>query len=56
MGRSHKNTNNVFRLIHPVYDMDMSIFKVTVFITQAKYEYNTRYIYIYIHTYIYIYV
>ena len=39
--RSHKNTNNVFRLVYPVYDMDMHIFKVAVFINRAKYEYNT---------------
>jgi len=29
--RSHTNTNNVFRLVNPVYAMDMYIFKVTVF-------------------------
>jgi len=33
--------NNVFRLVHPVYDMDTYIFKVNVFTKQAKYEYNT---------------
>jgi len=31
LGRSHKNTNNVFRLVRPVYNIDMYIFKVTVF-------------------------
>ena len=30
--------NNVFRLVNPVFDMDMFIFKVTVFIKRAKYE------------------
>jgi len=30
--------NNVFRLANPVYDMNMYIFKVDVFIQQAKYE------------------
>jgi len=35
MGCSHTNTHNIFRLVHPVYDMDMHIFKVTVFIKQA---------------------
>jgi len=34
----HKNTNIGFRLVNPVYAMDMYIFKVTVFIKQAKYE------------------
>ena len=38
LGRSRKNTNHVFRLVNPVYDMDVYIFKVTVFIKQAKYE------------------
>jgi len=28
MWHSHKNTNNVFRLVNPAYDMDMYIFKV----------------------------
>ena len=28
--------NTVFRLVNPVYDMDMYIFNVTVFIKQAK--------------------
>jgi len=35
---SHKNTNHVFRLSNPVYDIDMSIFKVTVFMKQARHE------------------
>jgi len=38
LGRSHKKTNTVFRLVNPVYDMDMYMFKVTVFTKQAKYE------------------
>ena len=29
--RCNTNMNNVFRLFNPVYDMDMCIFKVTVF-------------------------
>jgi len=37
-GRSHKSTNHIFRLTSPVYDMHMHIFKVNVFIKQAKYE------------------
>jgi len=32
--------NNVFRLVHPVIDMNTYIFKVKVFTKQAKYEYN----------------
>ena len=32
--------NNLFRLVDPVYDMDTYIFKVNIFIKQAKYEYN----------------
>jgi len=32
--------NTVFRLVNPVYDMDMYIFKVNVFTKQAKDEYN----------------
>jgi len=31
---------NVFRLVNPVYDMHMYIFKVNVFIKQAQYESN----------------
>jgi len=38
LGRSHRNTNTVFRLINAVCDMDLCIFQVTVFIEQAKYE------------------
>ena len=38
LGHSHKNTNTVFRLLNPVYDMTLYIFKVTVFTKQAKYE------------------
>jgi len=38
--RNHKNINTVFRLVHPVYDMDKRIFKVTVSIKQAKSESN----------------
>jgi len=30
--------NNVFRLVNPVLDRTMFIFKVTVFIKRAKYE------------------
>jgi len=30
--------NNVFRLVNPVYNMKMYLFKVTVFIKQAKSE------------------
>jgi len=30
--------NTVFRLVDPLYDMDMYIFKVIVFIKQAEYE------------------
>jgi len=30
------NTNTVFRLVNPAYDMGVYIFKVTVFIKQAK--------------------
>jgi len=44
MGRSHKNTNTVFGLINPVYDMDKYIFMVNVFIKQARYEYNTVFV------------
>jgi len=33
--------NNVFRLVNPVYNMEMYIFKVTVFKKQAQYEWNT---------------
>ena len=40
LGRSHTNKNSAFRLDNPVYDMDMYIFKVTVFIQQAKYARN----------------
>jgi len=36
--RSHKHTNRVFGLCNPVYDIDMYIFKVTVFMKQAKHE------------------
>jgi len=34
--RNHKNRNNVFRLVEPVYDMDMYAFKVTVFTQKAQ--------------------
>jgi len=30
--------NNVFRLGHPVYDIDTYLFQVNVFTKQAKYE------------------
>ena len=33
--------NTVFRLVHPVNDMDAYRFKVNVFTKQAKYEWNT---------------
>jgi len=32
------NINNVFRLVNPVLDRNMFIFKGTVFIKRAKYE------------------
>jgi len=32
---THKNTNNVFRLIHPIYNRNPYIFKVHVFTKQA---------------------
>ena len=32
------NMNTVFRLVNPVFDRNMFIIKVTVFIKQAKYE------------------
>jgi len=35
---SHKNMNIIFRLCNPVYDIDTSIFKVTVIIKQARHE------------------
>ena len=41
LGRSHKSTNTVFGLVNPVYDMDMYMFKVTVFTKEAKYAENT---------------
>ena len=34
------NTNHVFRLVNPVCGMNMYLFKVIVFIKQAKYEQN----------------
>jgi len=36
--RSYKNTNTVFRRIHPVYNMNTDIFKAHLFTKQAKYE------------------
>ena len=36
--RNHKNLNNVFRLVNPVYDMDAYIFKANVSTKQAKHE------------------
>jgi len=33
--------NNVFRLVKPVLDKNMYIFKVTVFIKRATYEQST---------------
>jgi len=39
LGRSQK-TNSVFRLVHPIYDLNTYIFKVSVFIEQAD-EWNT---------------
>jgi len=33
--------NSIFRLVNPVLDRNNFIFKVIVFIKQAKYEYNT---------------
>jgi len=38
LGRSHKHTNNVFRLVSPVLDKNTYIFKANVFINQAQYE------------------
>jgi len=38
MRPNRKNMNTVFRLVNPVYAMDMHIFKVNVFTQQAKYE------------------
>ena len=37
-GRSHKNTNAIFHLVNPIYNMDMYTFKGTVLIKRAKYE------------------
>jgi len=36
--RTRRNTNSVFRLVNPVYDMNTYIFKVAVFTKQAKSE------------------
>jgi len=36
----HKNENNVFCLVDPVYDIDACIVKVTVFTEPAGYESN----------------
>jgi len=30
--------NNIFRLVNPIFDRNMLIFKGTVFIKRAKYE------------------
>jgi len=38
LGRNHTNTNTVFGLENPVYNMKPYVFKVTVFIKQAQYE------------------
>ena len=38
LGRSHKNTNHVFRLVNPVLDRYMYILKITVFMKRAEYE------------------
>jgi len=38
LGRSHTNMNTIFRLVNPVFDRNMFIFKVTVFINRAEYE------------------
>jgi len=46
LGRSHKNKNRVFRLVNPVHDMDMHIFKVTVFIKYAKSYQNIVFYYV----------
>jgi len=37
MLRNNKNMNTVFRLVNPVYAMDMYIFKVNVFTNPVKY-------------------
>jgi len=34
--RSHRNTNSVFRLVCPVYDLNTHVFKVNVLTKQAK--------------------
>jgi len=39
--RSHKNTNNVFRMVNPVYVTDTYLFNVNVFKQQANYEYKS---------------
>jgi len=36
LGRSRTNMNNMFRLVNPVLDRNMFIFKVTVFMKRAK--------------------
>jgi len=36
MWRNNKNMNHEFRLVNPVYDMDMYIFKVAVFTKPVK--------------------
>jgi len=36
--------NTVFRLVNPVYDTDMFIFKVDVFTKQVKYESNAVFV------------
>jgi len=40
LGRSHNIMNNVLRPVNFVLDRTMFIFKVTVFINRAKYEWN----------------
>jgi len=44
MRRSITNTNNVFLLVNPVYDIDTCIFKVIIFAKQFKYEQNTVFV------------
>jgi len=38
LGRSHTNTNTVFRLVNPLLDRNTYIFKINVFIKQARSE------------------
>jgi len=44
LSRNHKDVNNVFRLVNPVYDMETYIFEAGVFTKHAKYEENTVFV------------